>query len=243
MKSDAQECKRIHRKKKNKKKISPWRPLQHVSSSSWMFQCVSQGARALSAWNSCQAVQIEKTWSHRKKLKLEDGKSRVAIPPLPDDIYEPCCIVVALLCHSSSSPGHCVSHKVTQNIELVLLLSNNNQPHAIIPLLLPITFRCGGGPNTLQIQTWQIWRDTQKGGWASIWLWQECNCGIPLDPRKELQTLLNCHSPPVLLPPDNYTTNPTPSCLNSTTHLLCPEKMDLMIKHIFWRGWGNCPEP
>jgi hypothetical protein len=136
-----------------------------------------------------------------------------------------------------------VSHKVTQNIELLLLLSNNNQPHAIIPLLLPITFRCGGGPNTVQIQTWQIRRDTQKGGWASIWLWQECNCGIPLDPRRELQTLLNCHSPPVLLPPDNYTTNPTPSCPNSTTHLLCPEKMDLMIKHIFWRGWGNCAEP
>jgi hypothetical protein len=88
----------------------------------------------------------------QKELKWEDGKDRVAIPLC--QMISRNLVLLLLLCYAILLLLllDTVSHKVTQNIELVLLLSNNNQPHAIIPLLLPITFRCGGGPNTVQIQ-------------------------------------------------------------------------------------------
>jgi hypothetical protein len=85
MKSEAQECKRIHRKKKTKKnltlKTTPARFFIELNVS----MCIT-GSSCFICLKFMPSCTNRENMKSQKELKLEDGKDRVAIPPLPDDI-------------------------------------------------------------------------------------------------------------------------------------------------------------
>jgi hypothetical protein len=85
MKSEAQECKRIHRKEKKKKnltrKTTPARFFIELNVST----CIT-GSSCFICLKFMPSCTNRENIKSQKELKLVDGKGRVAIPPLPDDI-------------------------------------------------------------------------------------------------------------------------------------------------------------